>query len=74
MAVNKVPERSKLILRVEDGVSAAGKAIVRQRSFKGLKPEAADADVFAVAQALANLQSHTVVAIARQDDNKLISA
>lgn len=74
MAVNKVPESAKLILKVENGVNSAGKTIVRQRSFTGLKPDAADADVFAVGQAVAGLQSHTVVAIARQDENKLLNA
>ena len=74
MAVNKEPESSKLILTVETGMSSTGKAIVRKRAFKGIKPEAPDADVFAVGQALAGLQTRTVVAIARQDDNKLVNA
>lgn len=74
MAVNKVPESAKLILKVENGVNSAGKTIVRQHSFTGLKPDAADDAVFAVGQAIAGLQSHNVVAIARQDENKLVNA
>lgn len=74
MAVNKVPQTSKLVITVEDGVNAKGQPKQRQRSYKNVKVSALDADVYAVAQAIANLQTHTVAGISRQDEGSLVNA
>lgn len=73
MAVNKVPQTSKVIITIQNGVNASGKPVQRQRSYKNVKVSAADADVYAAAQAIANLQTHTVVSISRQDEGSLVN-
>ncbi|MCC5464065.1 DUF1659 domain-containing protein [Pelosinus baikalensis] len=74
MAVNKVPQTSKVVITIENGVNAKGQPVQRQRSYKNVKVSAADADVYAVAQAIANLQTHVVVGISRQDEGNLVNA
>lgn len=74
MAVNKVPETSTMIITIEDGVNASGQPVYRQRSYKNVKVGALDADVYAAAQAIANLQTHEVVSISRQDEGSLVNA
>lgn len=73
MAVVKVPQSVKLVLKVQTGVNTAGNPVYRSRSFANVKTAAADSDVFAVAQGLAGLQKHTLVDIGRQDVNNLIN-
>jgi hypothetical protein len=74
MAVNKVPQTSRVIIMVDNGVNANGQPVQIQRSYKNVKVSAQDADVYAVAQAIANLQTHTVVSISRQDEGGLVNA
>lgn len=74
MAVNKVPQTSKVIITIQNGVNASGQPVQRQRSYKNVKVSTADADVYAAAQAIANLQTHTVVSISRQDEGSLVNA
>ncbi len=74
MAVSKVPQNSKLIITVENGVNAKGQPVQRQRSYKNVKVSAADADVYAVAQKIADLQTHAVIGISRQDEGNLMNA
>lgn len=71
MATTKTPQTSRFSIRVQTGLNAAGKAVVRQRVFKNVKPGAADADVHEVAKALAALQQHPVLGIARLDEGLL---
>lgn len=73
MAVDKVPQTSKMVITVENGLNASGKPIQRQRSYKNVKASASDADVYAVAQGIAGLQTHAVVTISRQDDCYLVN-
>lgn len=49
MAVNKVPQASKVIITIENGVNASGQPVQRQRSYKNVKVSAPDADVYAAA-------------------------
>ncbi len=74
MAVNKVPQTSKVIITVDNGVNASGQPVQVQRSYKNVKVGAQDADVYAAAQAIANLQTHAVVSITRQDEGSLVNA
>lgn len=71
MAVAKVPQSSRLTMKVQTGVSASGSPVYRQRSFNNLKPAASDSDVYAVGQALAGLQIHTLASVTRVDDATL---
>jgi hypothetical protein len=72
MAVNKVPETSQMVITIQDGVNAKGQPIVHKRSYKNVKVTAVDAEVYAVAQELANLQTHAVVSVSRQDEGNLV--
>lgn len=60
-------ETSKLILKVEAGLTKTDKTAYAQRSFANITPTLADADVYAIGQKLAGLQTGTVAAISRQD-------
>lgn len=73
MAVVKRPQSGKLVLKVETGVNTAGKPVYRLRTFANVKADAADADVFAVAQGMADLQQHKLADVVRQDLNNLVS-
>ena len=50
-------ETSKLILKVEAGLTKTGKTAYAQRSFANITPTLADADVYAIGQKLAGLQT-----------------
>ncbi|HWR45800.1 DUF1659 domain-containing protein [Sporomusa sp.] len=73
MAVVKVPQSGKVVLKVQTGVNATGNPVFRLRTFANVKSGAADSDVFAVAEGLGSLQQHTLVDIIRQDVNNLIN-
>lgn len=73
MAVIKTPQSSKLVVKVQTGVNTSGNPVYRLRSFQNVKPSAADADVHAVAQALADLQQHAVANIARVEEGNLVN-
>jgi len=73
MAVVKVPQNSKLLLKVQIDVSATDKPVLRQRTFANVKSDALDSDVFAVAESLASLQKHALVDIIRQDMGNIIN-
>jgi len=73
MAVEVIPGNGRLVLALEDNGSD-GRKVVRSKSFANLKPTAADADVYAVGQALGALQAKTVVAIKRVSEVELIES
>jgi hypothetical protein len=64
LAIQANPTGSQLVIRVETGVNAQGAKTYSNRSYD-LKNEATDEDVFAVAQALASLQSRIVASVQR---------
>jgi hypothetical protein len=72
MAVIKVPQSARMVVKVQTGVNSLGKPVTRLRSFKNVKPDATDADIFAVGQGLSDLQQYPVISIAREDDSDLI--
>jgi hypothetical protein len=74
MAVNRVAQGSRLVITIQSGVNAGGKPTYHQRTYKNLKASAADADVYAVGQEMANLQSYPVTGISRVDENNLVTA
>lgn len=73
MAVNKVPQNSKLVIKVETGLNAAGNPVYRQRTYTNLKASAADADVYAIGEGLAGLQKYPASNIYRTDENELVN-
>lgn len=60
--------RIKLNLGVDD---STGKTIVKSKTYSNIKPDAADQDLFDVGDALASLQKHSLVEIARIDNSTL---
>lgn len=74
MAVSKVPFVSKLILKVQVGLNASGKAAYKQRVFAGLKAAAVDDDVFTVAQEMGSLQKYTPFEVLRLGEDVLAKA
>lgn len=71
MAVVKTPTNSVLRIQLQTGVNAEGDPIYRNRSFNNIKANALDQDLFDVADVLAGLQQHTLVAIMRVDNAQL---
>lgn len=72
MAVVKHAELSRLMIKVQTGVDATGKPVLRNRTFSGVKAAATDQDVYDVAAALSGLQEHAVDAVLREDNSKLV--
>ena len=73
MAVVKIAKASRLTIKVQTGVSVTGSPVYRVRSYRNVKPGAAEADVFEVGQALAGLQAHPLTGISRVDEGDLMN-
>ncbi|HBT48059.1 MAG TPA: hypothetical protein DEA73_09350 [Peptococcaceae bacterium] len=71
MAVVVTPVGASLRLQVQTGTDAEGGPVYRWRTFSRVKPEAADQDLWDVAQALAALQVYPVVAVNRVQEASL---
>lgn len=72
MAVNRVPAGTVLQLELQTGVDPQGNPIYRNKNLRFIKPDAADQDLFDVAQALAGLQEYTLSKISRIDASQLV--
>lgn len=73
MAVVKMPQPGSVSIKIQDGVTSTGNPNYKTRSWQNVNASATDAAVFAVAQALADLQAHTLVDISRVDRSGLIN-
>ena len=73
MAVNRVPQGSRMIITIQNGVNAGGLPKYLQRTYKSVKAGAVDADVYAVAQGMANLQKYPITGISRFDEGNLVN-
>lgn len=71
MAVVKTLTNSVLRIQLHTGVNTEGDPIYRNRSFSNVKANALDQDLFDVADVLAGLQQHTLVAVMRVDNAQL---
>lgn len=71
MALVVIPNSSRLTLTVNMGSDEDGSPILRSRSYSGVKPAAADQDVFDVAEVLGGLQQYVVEEISRTDETGL---
>jgi len=74
MAVNRVPGGTILQLELQTGVDAQGNPVYRDKNLRYIKPDAADQDLFDVAQALAGLQEYTLSKVSRIDTSQLVQA
>lgn len=73
MAVNRIPQGSRMVITIQNGVNAGGLPVYRQRTYKSVKAGAVDADVYAVAQGMAKLQKYPVTGISRIDEGNLVN-
>lgn len=71
MAVVATPVQSSLRLVVQTGTDADGNPVFRSRTYSRVKPSASDEDVYAVAGAIAELQSSPLYAIQRVSTDEL---
>jgi hypothetical protein len=60
-------ETCKMILKVETGTSAKGKAVYSERTISHVSPVLADDDFLQIGQTLGSLQADKVSGIYRQD-------
>lgn len=72
MAVVSQPRESRLRIKYIDGVDVEGNNVIKTKTYSKVKAAAADADVYAVADAMMGLQSKTVDEIARLDEEELV--
>lgn len=73
MAVTPSTIAVDLALVMENGNSGSGQPLFITRTFKRVKPNAANDDIYAVAGALLGLQTKTNVAIQRRDIVELMN-
>jgi hypothetical protein len=73
MVVSKT-DTSHLIIRTQTGTTPTGKPILKNRAYTNVKVTASDEDVYAIGEAMANLQSDPVVAVERLNSNTLTKA
>ncbi len=73
MAVNRVPQTSRMIIVLQNGVNAGGEPVYLKRTYKSVKPGAVDADIYEIAQAMASLQKYPLTSISRMDDGNLVN-
>ncbi|SMC44675.1 DUF1659 domain-containing protein [Sporomusa malonica] len=73
MAVVKVPQLGSFTVKVQTGISGTGNPVYANRTFGNLKSNATEQNVFDVAQALADLQKHTVTDVALTERCNLIN-
>ena len=74
MPVTNVPQSCRFNIQVEDGVSASGGIIMKNQPYSGVKASATDAAVYAVANAIAGLQSKPVINIQRMNESTLLES
>lgn len=73
MAVVNMPITTHMSLKIQTGVNISGFPVYKTVSYSSIKPDAADADIYAVGSGLAGLQSHPVASINRTNVDSLIN-
>ncbi|MGQ9498148.1 MAG: DUF1659 domain-containing protein [Desulfotomaculales bacterium] len=74
MAVTSTPLGSVVEIEVQTGTNAAGEPVYARIRFRNVKAAAADADVYAVGEALAGLQMYPLAEVRRVDTEELAEA
>ncbi|WP_027355840.1 DUF1659 domain-containing protein [Desulfofundulus thermocisternus] len=74
MAVNRVPGTTVLRLVLQTGMDDEGNPVYRNKNLNNIRPDAADQDLFDVAQALAGLQEYPLAGVNRIDNVRLLQA
>lgn len=73
MAVQKVPQKTTLGIKIQTGLNSAGNPIYKTLGFSNVKVAATDDNVYAIGLGLAGLQKYPAVALMRTDSSNLIS-
>lgn len=66
---NKVKSQLQLVFQVGNGED--GEVLIRRKTYSRVKTEATANQLFAVAQAIANLQSFPLISIVRNDTSEI---
>jgi len=74
MAVTATSLASDLILVMDNGIGPSGQALSLNRTYRNVKPEANDQNIYDVAQTLIGLQSKTNNSIQRRNTVEIESA
>ena len=74
MPITNVPQTCRIAFHYESGVNASGGAIVKSQIFPNVKASAADADIFAITDAITELQTMPVQEIYRLNESVLLSS
>jgi hypothetical protein len=72
MAVEKLPVRSTVTFQVETGLDGQGNPTFKSRTYNNVKPTAAFADVYAVAEGLASLQIYPLAFVQLNEQSQLL--
>ena len=73
MAIQRVPKKTNLGIKIQTGLSAAGNPVYKTLGFGNVKAAATDDNVYAIGLGLAGLQKYPTVNITRTDNNDLIN-
>lgn len=71
MPVNAKVKESKLKLQLDGGLNDKGNPIVKSKTFSKVKTDAANENLFSVAESLAGLQEMPLIGIKRVDEVEL---
>ena len=73
MAVVNMPISTVMSMKIQTGVNISGFPVYKTVSFSSIKPDAVDADLYAVGSGLAGLQSSPVAGINRVNSGSLVN-
>lgn len=68
MAITSVIKDTKLKLQLDGGLNEKGNPIVKSKTFSKVKTDAANDNLFSVAESLAGLQDMPLIGIKRVDE------
>ena len=67
MAVNAIPVATDLVLVMDNGVGASGQQLSVSRTYKDVKTNADNENIYTVADSLISLQESGKIAVQRRD-------
>ncbi len=67
MAVTTTPLGSELVLVMDNGIGASGQQLTKNRTYREVKPDATNENLYLVAGQLIGLQQRTNLSIERRD-------
>lgn len=73
MPLQVQPMDSRLRIRFEVGVDDEGNPRYSTRTYSGVKPAAADQDVYDIAAVLSGLQVYPMVSVTRVNESELVN-